>query len=173
MNLLKSFRSATVVAMLLSAGVANAGLYQFELTGNYSASWQLDSTVVPDFASATRFFALDNVDGRFPGSLAGQAGLTFYGARFGGGMEIYDFQGSTLLLVTDGPQLYSGPESNPTFRLGTFGMTQVVNLGSGIYTLTVTDLDAAPVDVPEPATSAMLLAGLGLLYASAKRRLGK
>jgi hypothetical protein len=38
----------------------------------------------------------------------------------------------------------------------------------------VTDLDAAPApsDVPEPATGALLLGGLGLLYASRMRRIG-
>lgn len=175
MNLIKSLKSAAIAVMLFSAGVANAGLYQFNLTGDYTASWQLNSTVEADAAGEGEGFILWDVEGNFPGSLFGVSDLTFYNADIGGGMEILDYYGDTLLLVTDGPQLYTGSESTPTFRLGTFGLTEYQ--GTGTYTLTVTDLDAGPgpdpTDVPEPATAAMLLSGLGMLYASRKRRIGK
>jgi hypothetical protein len=178
MKLMKSLKSAAAIALLFSAGVANAALYQFNLTGDYTASWQLNSTVVADAAGEGEGFILWDVEGNFPGSLFDVADLTFYNEAIGGGMEILDFYGETLLLVTDGPQLYTGSEETPTFLLGTFGMTEFG--GTGTYTLTVTDLDAGPtdpdpdpVDVPEPATAAMLLSGLGMLYASRKRRQGK
>jgi len=174
MNLMKSLKRAAVAAMLLSAGVANAGLYQFDLSGDYTASWQLDSAVALDYSLPGLGFGVADVAGSFPGSLVDRAEITFYNAAIGGGMEIDDYYTGTFLLVTDGPQLYTGSESAPVFRLGTFGMTEVPGLGSGRYTLTVTDLDAAPApsDVPEPATAALLLGGLGLLYASRKRRIG-
>ena len=173
MSLIKSLKKAAAVVMLLSAGVANAGLYQFDLSGDYTASWKLDSTVVPDVASNDQGFILWDVEGNFPGSLYGSADLTFYNADIGGGLEIYDFWSDTLLFISDGAQLYSGKESGPSFRLGSFGLTEFG--GSGSYTLTVTDLDAVPgpSPVPEPATTAMLLGGLGMLYASRKRRHGK
>jgi len=180
MKLMKSLKSAAAIALLFSAGVANAALYQFNLTGDYTASWQLNSTVVADVAGEGEGFILWDVEGNFPGSLFGDvADLTFYNAAIGGGMEILDYYGDTLLLVTDGPQLYTGSEETPTFRLGSFGLTEFG--GTGTYTLTVTDLDAGPgpgpdpdpTDVPEPATAAMLLSGLGMLYASRKRRQGK
>ena len=179
MKLMKSLKSAAAIALLFSAGVANAALYQFNLTGDYTASWQLNSTVVADAAGEGEGFILWDVEGNFPGSLFDVADLTFYNEAIGGGMEILDFYGETLLLVTDGPQLYTGSEETPTFLLGTFNLTEY--LGSGAYTLTVTDLDAGPgpgpdpdpTDVPEPATAAMLLGGLGLMYASRKRRNGK
>jgi hypothetical protein len=179
MKLMKSLKSIAAVALLFSAGVASAATYQFNLTGDYTASWQLNSTVSPDAAGEGEGFILWDVEGNVPGSLFDIADLTFYNADIGGGMEIYDFYGDTYLLVTDGTQLYTGSEDSPTFRLGTFGMTEFG--GTGTYTLTVTDLDAGPgpgpdpdpTDVPEPATAAMLLSGLGMLYASRKRRQGK
>jgi hypothetical protein len=172
---MKRLKSVVALAMLLTAGVANAGLYQFDLGGDYTASWRLNSTVAPDLYFPGIYFTLAGVEGNFPESLNNHVDLTFYNDLVRGGLEIYDAQGATLWLVTDGPQLYTGTESAPTFSLGSFGMTEVPGLGSGRYTLTVTDLDAGPgpADVPEPATGAMLLAGLGLLYASRKRRIGK
>lgn len=169
MNLFKALRNIAVAALMLSAGVANAALYQFNLTGDYTASWQLNSPVVPDDGASGVGFVLYNVDGSFPGSATGLTDLYFFNADQGGGLEIYDFFGDRDLLLTDGPQLYSGDEEGiATFLLGTFLLTDFG--GTGTYTLTVTDLDATPPgSVPEPATAAMLIAGLGLLAASRKR----
>jgi hypothetical protein len=180
LNLMKSFKKAVIVAALFSAGVANAALYQFNLTGDYTASWQLNSTVTADDGANGVGFVLYDVDGNFPGSLLDLADLYFYNADQGGGMEIYDFYNDMDLLLTDGPQLYTGlEEGTPTFRLGAFAMTDFE--GTGTYTLTVTNLDAGPGpgpgpqpgEVPEPATAAMLLGGLGLMYSMKKRRAGK
>lgn len=173
MNLMKSVRNAALAVLMLSAGVANAGLYEFKLTGDYSATWQLDSTVVPDIDAPDIGFVLWDVEGSFPGSLFDATDLYFYSTAQGGGLEIEDFWGELTLLVAYGEQLYTGPEFAPTFKLGTFGLSGFDGIGS--YSLTITDLDAAPepAPVPEPATAAMLLGGLGLLYATRKRRFGK
>lgn len=172
MKLMKTLKSVALVAMLFAASAANAGLYQFNLTGDYTASWQMDSAAKPDVYSSGEGIIFEDVDGNFPGSLFDLADLTFYNGDLGGGMQIKDWYADTLLLLSDGPQLYTGTEKAPTFKLGTFALTEFEGLGS--YTLTVTDLDAVPgpVNVPEPATTAMLLGGLGLLYASRKRRQG-
>jgi len=167
-KLLKMLRNVSVVAVLLSSSAAHAGLYQFTLSGDYSASWQLDSTVAPDFIAEDQGFILEDVEGAFPGSLFDLADLTFYHESLGGGLEIYDFYGGLTLLLTDGAQLYTGSELMPSFLLGSFSLTDFD--GAGTYVLTVTDLDAGPVDVPEPATGAMLLGGLGMLYAARQRR---
>lgn len=168
-NLVKAFRNIAVAALMLSAGVANAALYQFNLTGDYTASWQLNSTGTPDDGANGTGFVLYDVDGSFPGSAFDLADLYFYNANQSGGLEIYDYYNDVELLLTDGAQLYSGDEEGViTFLLGSFGLTDFD--GNGTYTLTITDLDATPPGtVPEPATAAMLIAGLGLLAASRKR----
>lgn len=171
MKLINNLRNVALAAILFSAGVANAALYQFQLTGDYTASWKLNSTVSPDLIGDGQGFILWDVAGNFPGAVEGVVDLTFYNEAIDGGMGIFDFYGDNLLLSTDGLQLYTGPEDSPTFRLGTFALSEVD--GTGRYSLTVTDLDAVPeppVDVPEPASAALLLGGLGVLLASRKRR---
>jgi len=41
--------------------VANAALYQFDLTGDYSTSWRLNPTVTADFSQSGGFAALYDV----------------------------------------------------------------------------------------------------------------
>lgn len=168
MNLMKMVRSAALAAMLLSAGVANAVVLQFTLTGDYSATWQLNSTVNPDVVGPDEGFILWDVEG-FDDAILGVADLTFYNAAIGGGLEIYDFWNDVYLLSTDGPQLYSGSEANPAFLLGTFTLSEYE--GTGTYTLTIAAVDAppGPAPVPEPATGALLLGGLALLYGFKRR----
>lgn len=178
LNLMKSLRNAALAAVLLSASVANAALLQFNLTGDYTASWQLNSTGTPDDGSNGVAFVLYDVGGNFPGSLIGVADLYFFNAAEGGGFEIYDYYNDVDLAVTDGAQLYTGNEEGIiTFKLGTFALKEY--FGSGKYSLTITDLDAGPGpgtdpgQVPEPATAAIMFGGLGVMYALRRRRSGK
>ena len=173
MSLLKSLRNVAMAAVLFSVGVANAATYQFTLTGDYSASWQLNSSGTPDDGVNGVGFVIYDVEGTFPGSAFNFTDLSFYNANEGGGLEIFDYYGGEYdLLLTDGSQLYTGSEEGIiTFLLGSFALTDFD--GPGTYTLTVTDLDAVPPpsnDVPEPATGALLFAGLGLMAAARKRR---
>ena len=172
-TLMKNLRNAAIAALLFTAGAANAAVLQFNLTGDYSASWQLNSSGTPDAGLDGALFVVYDVEGNFPGSVLDLADLYFYNADEGGGLEIYDYYNDFDLLLTDGPQLYTGSEEGIiTFALGTFALKDFD--GTGTYTLTVTDLDAGPgpdpVDVPEPASAALLLGGLGLMFAAGKRR---
>lgn len=163
---LKRLLSRIGIATTLAAATfaAQAANYQFVLTGGYSASWQLQSTVASDVSSAGEGFYLFDVEGDFPDSMFNVVDLVFFHSDIGGGLTIDDYYGGSTLLSTDGPQLYTGTEDNPTFTLGTFELTEYQ--GSTTYTLTVSEVSA----VPEPASVALLLAGFGVVGAAAARR---
>lgn len=154
---------AATTALFAAATGAQAGTYQFSLTGDYTASWQLQSNPIPDDSADGVGFVLWDVDG-FPDAALGVADVFFWEGSFGGGLQIDDYYGGSVLVSTEGPQLYTGTNANPVFKLGTFALTEYN--GSGSYTLTVTDVTA----VPEPASIALMLGGLGLVGTAATRR---
>ena len=155
-------RIAACSALALAASAANADIYTFTITGDYSASWQMDSMPVPNDAFHG-VFTVYPVPG-FPDALTGFAWLTFYDAFSGGGLSIVDFPGMQQLLAADGEQLYTGTELEPAFKLGTFALSEARG-GDGTYSLTISP-------VPEPATYALLLGGMAVVGAAAARRRG-
>jgi len=165
--------------LALTAGAAQASTYQFNLSGDYSASWVLPDSLTPDqFSELDGIFFFSNaVDGVFGGS-AEPVDLTFYNADYRGGFDITSRATGHDLVTTVGAQLYTGDEVDGiAFKLGTFALDDFYANGH-TYTLTVTDLGDVPatpaaVAVPEPASLAMLLGGLALMRArSAGRRRG-
>ncbi|PZP29436.1 MAG: hypothetical protein DI603_17390 [Roseateles depolymerans] len=165
MNLKKFLTRVTAAAAMAAAAVgAQADTYQFTLTGDYNATWLLASSPTPDDYGDGQGFVIWDVEG-FADASEGVADVYFWSGDIGGGLQVNDFYGGDFALVsTDGPQLYTGTEDAPTFTLGTFSLTEYQ--GSGTYTLTVTNVSA----VPEPASVALLLGGLGLVGAAAARR---
>lgn len=153
---------AACSALALAATAAHADLYNFSITGDYTASWQMDSTVTADDPYEGEGFIMWDVAGSFSGAVSPVVDLTFFHGDLGGGIGIDDFYEGVGLLVADGPQLYSGSELTPTFLTGTYALTE--SGGSGSYTLTIS---AA---VPEPTTYALLLGGLGVVGFVARRR---
>jgi len=145
--------------MFLGAGVACADTLQFTLAGPVSASFELASSpfvMGGDFSSGAGFrvaapdLVVNNV-------AAGNDFLTFYNTSLLGGFGIFVTASNPAVHVT-GAQLYSGPESNPTFSTGTFSLTGFPN-GTGPFTLTVTDIS----NVPEPSVMVLLFIGLAVV----------
>lgn len=163
-QLLSIFAAAAFIAG--AAAPAEAVLLNYSLTGDYEASWQLDSNPDPDDFASDVGFVLWDVEGNFPGSLFDVADLYFYADDIGGGLGIEDFYGGTTLLLTDGSQLYTGPEVTPTLRTGIFALTEFG--GPGTYTLSVTEVGTTA--VPEAATWALMLTGFGLAGYALRRR---
>lgn len=159
------FLVAFAGAALAVSAPASAALLNFTLTGDYQASWQMDSNPVPDDYFEDGLFVVWDVEGDFPGSLIDVVDLYFYADDIGGGLGIDDYYGETTLLITDGSQLYTGTEETPTIRTGTFALTEFQ--GPGRYTLTITGPSAGP--VPEPATWALMLVGFGAVGYSLRR----
>lgn len=158
---------AALSTLALAAGAANAELYNFTITGDYTASWQMDSMPTPEVSAPGEGFIVIDVPGSFAGAVSPIVDLIFYSAAAGGGMGIEDYWEGLALLTADGPQLFSGTETNPVFNVGSYALTEY--MGSGNYTLTISPVSA----VPEPAALAMMLAGLGLVGAAARRKSAK
>lgn len=157
-------RVALGATLAVAALAAQADTYRFELSGSYSATWELDAQPVPDEYFGGVGFVMDNVSGSFSG-VSGLVDVGFFQSSMGGGLSIYDIDGDNYMMVSDGPQLYSGTETAPVFKLGSFTMTPYQGSNDS-YTLTITDVTA----VPEPASIALLMAGLGVVGIAGGRR---
>lgn len=151
--------SAMLAALCLIAPQAQAIPLQFELTGSYAASWQLDSHPTPSYSNAY-YFLLTSVAGTFA-DVAGTEWIEFYGV---GGLGIGQSPTTRGMM---GQTLFSGAPGSPTFLQGSFALTSFE--GTAHYTLTISEI-AEPSQVPEPASLALVLGGLGLLARSTGKR---
>jgi hypothetical protein len=146
---------ASALAIALSTP-ASAATYVFSLSGPNTASFTIDSSPVP---TTTGFgsFTLSDVSGAYNGSLTTFSSISFFsGGQTSGGLRL----NSTVDL--QGPQLFTGLLSSPTFSLGTFFLDDGFR---GRYSLSVTNGA-----VPEPSTWVMMLLGFGAVGASMRRR---
>jgi PEP-CTERM motif len=141
---------ATVAAITLTAP-ANAAILNFTISGDYSATFQLDSSPTPLPENTVDGYLFGIADVPFSGSPSGLAGITFFHASATGGILINN--GFDYLFDANGIQLYTGPESAPTFRQGQFALTGLSTPGNFIVTISA---------IPEPGSWAMMVAGFAL-----------
>jgi PEP-CTERM motif len=141
------------VAFALTGGSAQAATeLAFTLTSELAGeaiTFDLPQNPTPDAFSAGESFSFFNVDGTFNGVAEQFDEVDFFVPDLGdGNLHVADFS------PFFGDQLYSGPESAPTFKTGTFDVSN----GEIDYVLTIGA-------VPEPSTWALMLigvAGIGL-----------
>jgi hypothetical protein len=158
---------AAAAALALSYAVrTEAATYQFNLAGSYTADFQITSSPTPT-VTYPGTFVVSGVSGSFQ-SVAGARDIFFYDAPTGGALGLKNTNNSRFALVTDGPQLFTGSIGAPTFKTGTFTLTQFS--GTGRYTLTITNLDATVPTVPEPSSWALMVAGFAGVGFAARRR---
>ena len=145
-------------AALLFSAQAQAATFAYSLTGNYTASWTMDSNPTVGFVSPGGYFGVYNVGGTFAG-FAEATTIVFSNANAVpiGGLTIPNARRGSF--ASGGPQLYDGPEMTPTMRTGTF------SLRTGEI-LTVINLSA----IPEPASWMMMLTGFGLAGTALRQR---
>lgn len=153
-----------VGAVLLSglvASPASAAFYDFELTGTNQASFQLNSSM-PTRSSDYGFLAqsfFDDVSGTFSGA-PGVADI-----NFGTGLAATFNLGGPYNVQLLGPELFTGPSSDPTFNVGSFDLRNAVFGINDVLTI------SAVAAVPEPSTWAMMVLGFaGVGFLTFRRR---
>jgi hypothetical protein len=158
-----NIKAFTIVLAFASApiGAANATEILFTISGgDPTTTFELPAMPVPDSSVPTFSFVFSSVPAIYGGSAITLENLTFLsGSVLGGLMDELQFFNLT------GAQLFTGPESSPTFAPGVFtGLLNGSNGNVDTVTLTV---------VPEAPTWAMMLAGFATLGLTAYRRAKK
>ena len=158
---MKKLAFAVLVAGLATSAAVPASAvttYRFALSGPQTASWTLPASPNPSITVPPLFFVMVGVSGTVNGSpdtFSLGFGSALYNLNFG---LLSPSNGQSA--STTGPILFTGPVSAPTFKLGTFAL-------SDGYSLSIAG-------VPESASWAMMIGGMGILGGAlrVKRRAG-
>lgn len=186
--------AAAVVVVLAGLGSTASALpmVQFELDcpgcpGGQAVTWTTtqDATLAPGFIDASGWFhILVDISGTSSGTFDFYAHETGFDGGVGGGINLCttgicaltdgyngdDFSPPFALIYTEGPQVFTGGFEARFWLPGEYEMTEVLGgfqgPGYGPVHLSITEVS----EVPEPATSALVLAGLGALVLTGRRR---
>lgn len=158
---MKSFLPSLIVATALTSmsGPASADLLRFTVSGDYSATFNLDSSPAPDDFDENGIGFAD-VPGIYQGVI-GTRYISFYVLDFGGGFQFGGPDDTDLSPLGD--QVFSGPTSAPSFSPGVFIFTEDFDVGPTDITLTISR-------VPEPGAWAIL--GFGIFGVALRVRGG-
>ena len=163
--------SLVAISVLSLSTVVKAdgmGTFTYQSAGN-TFTWQLPASPVVDGVDVFPgiAFVLNDVPVYENGGPAEMGSFMFFSTSCAGGFDL-SF-GDDLMVNTGWEQLYSGPESNPTFLTGTYSLTDdAVNISGLPGTLVVPGTPA----VPEPSALVQLTIGLlALGLCSAAKRM--
>lgn len=171
-KILGIFSLAALLAMGFAGRAKADGIDNFTFTsGGNTFVWQLPDAPVPDGDVSPGYgFVLNNaaisMNGGAP--ILSSIGIGFYAASLSGG---FDFLVGETYVLTTGPQLYTGPESNPKFSIGTFQLTDFGTAADSLPDVGVPGtLTISSAPVPEPSTYLLMIVGsLGLLLAARRK----
>ncbi|MGA8448145.1 MAG: PEP-CTERM sorting domain-containing protein [Roseiarcus sp.] len=147
--------AAGAAALAFAAGGAQATELVFTITGAGNIiTFDLPQHPTPDSYTLGQFFTFTSVDGTFDGTPTVFDGATFWNPdQDTGDLHLDSFS------PYFGDILYTGMESSPTFKTGSFDIGD----GEFSYTLTISA-------VPEPSTWGLMLLGFaGLGFAGYRR----
>lgn len=148
--------------LLSLTGPARAVVYDFTVTGDYMAHFQIDSNPVVNVLDPDAF-SVEGVAGTYAGVI-GMRDVTFYTPILSGGMAISTPDPFVSEMSVFGEQVFIGSIDEPTFVPGTYDFTGYVGLDEGKSVRLVISA------VPEPSTWLTLMAGIGMLGATRRAR---
>lgn len=162
---MKKLALGMATAMVVAASPVYAAPLLFNFSGpSGTAMFQLDSNPTPDFSQTligSDQFSFNNVAVTF-GGVAGTASTVSFGNGIFSSLSIT--APNLGFTQFNAPTLFTGSASTPTFLTGSFTL---INPFFGNGQLTISPVVAA---VPEPATWAMMILGMGAVGFAMRRR---
>ena len=164
---IRSLLAASAAAVAFTSVSATAVPLLFDFSGpSGTATFQLDSNPVPDFASSfigSDQFGFNDVAGTF-GGMPGTASTISFGNGIFAALSIT--APNLGFTQFSAPVLFTGPPTAPVFSTGTFTL---INPFFGNGTLSISQVQSA---VPEPASWAMMIGGFGAIGFGMRSRRG-
>ncbi len=162
---MKNLLALTLTTSMLAAVPASAAPFLFQITGDQTYTFTIDTSVQPPAASVVKnpgYFQIANVVGDY-GVNGVLATATFYTEESRvqmGGLSLATPGGATFFDATSlnpATAVFTGTLAAPVFTPGTYTLLDTNGVKQG---LTITALTPA---VPEPATWAMMMLGFGMV----------